>query len=77
MRQIRTSGLMRGGSWPTLFGQLLPTLPFGSAPSFDGRRISGSFRADNLSGFVRLVCETFDLVPERLGDTEIILRPAR
>jgi hypothetical protein len=27
MREIRPSGLMRGGSWLTHLGQLLPTLP--------------------------------------------------
>ncbi len=27
MREIRLSGLMRGGSWLTHLGQLLPTLP--------------------------------------------------
>ena len=27
MREIRPSGLLRGGSWPTHLGELLPTLP--------------------------------------------------
>lgn len=44
MRQIRTSGLMRGGSWPTLFGQLLPTLPY----RFQGRQ----FRLTDVHGKV-------------------------
>jgi transmembrane sensor len=46
-------------------------------PSLANRRISGSFRADNLDGFVRLVCETFDLQSEAHDGDLIVLRPAR
>ena len=33
MREIRPSGLMRGGSWLTHLGQLLPTLPLRLVPT--------------------------------------------
>jgi transmembrane sensor len=36
-------------------------------------RISGTFRADNPEGFVRIVAETFGLRSERRGESEIVL----
>ena len=39
MRETRLSGLMRGGSWPTHLGQLLPTLPApGKSPGLGHRK---------------------------------------
>ena len=48
MREIRPSGLMRGGSWLTHLGQLLPTLPPSARPDGNGisRRSSSEPLAD-------------------------------
>jgi transmembrane sensor len=37
-------------------------------------RISGTFRADNPEGFVRIVGSTFELKTDRRGENEIVLR---
>lgn len=42
--------------------------------SIRGLRVSGTFRADNPEGFVRIVGATFDLKMERRGEDEIVLR---
>jgi len=45
--------------------------------SLGRRRIGGTFRADNVDGFVRLLEQGFDVRAERRGGSEIVLRPVR
>jgi transmembrane sensor len=42
--------------------------------SIGALRVSGTFRADNPEGFVRIVESTFDLKTERRGEYEMVLR---
>ena len=40
-------------------------------------RVGGTFRADNVEGFVRLIQQSFDLAVERRADGTMVLRRAR
>lgn len=42
-----------------------------------GRAVGGTFAADNVDGFVRLLESTGDIVVERRGDRQIVLRKTR
>lgn len=46
-------------------------------PSLATRRLGGTFRADNIDAFVRLLETGFEITAERHGETEIVLRPTR
>lgn len=46
-------------------------------PGLAQRRLGGSFRADNLEVFVRLLSTGFDIDSERRGTGEIVLRSAK
>lgn len=46
-------------------------------PALAQRRLGGSFRADNLDVFVRLLRTGFDIDAERRGPREIVLRSAK
>lgn len=46
-------------------------------PDLAGRPVGGTFAADNVGAFVRLFEEAGDIVAERRGEREIVLRRAR
>jgi transmembrane sensor len=46
-------------------------------PTLEARTLTGSFRANNLPGFIRLLQSTLGVEAERISDDETVLRPAR
>jgi transmembrane sensor len=46
-------------------------------PSLRTRRLGGTFRADNMDAFVRLLESGFEIVAEQRGENEIVLRAAK
>jgi transmembrane sensor len=45
-------------------------------PSLKSRTLTGSFSAENLDGFTRLLRASVDVIAESRGDDQILLRPA-
>jgi transmembrane sensor len=45
-------------------------------PALKSRTLTGSFSAENLDGFTRLLRASVDVITESSGDGQILLRPA-
>lgn len=46
-------------------------------PALRVRKLGGTFRADNVDAFVRLLETGFEITVERRGENELVLRPAK